>query len=130
LPFGQRCTIFDAEGGTHMETFARDAFTIPYPHDIKLESQSQRPILDSVLDDVFHSTGGLDFIAKLPDSPQARALLARADEIRGVSIECTHEETQPDRALRSGDIVVSRAKWLAVRSPLVALPRGSTRTAT
>jgi phage head maturation protease len=106
--------IFDAEGGSHMETFARGAFTISTPHSVKLRvNHNDRSAIPCSLV-LSINRDGLDYVASLPDSPQSRALLARADEICGASIECVHEETHPDSALRAGDIVVTRAKLLAV----------------
>jgi hypothetical protein len=114
VPLAERCTIFDPDGGSHMETFARGAFAITYPHDIKLRvNHNSRSAIPCALT-FLETRDGLDFWASVPDSPQARSLLARADKIRGVSIECTHVETVPDRALRPGDIVVTRAELLGV----------------
>jgi hypothetical protein len=39
----------------------------------------------------------LDFFAMVPDSAAGRYLLMLSNEIRGVSIECLHQETVPDR---------------------------------
>jgi hypothetical protein len=105
LPFGERCTIFEAEGGSHMEMYARDAFAISYPHNVKLRvNHNDRSSIPCSL--VFSiKRDGLDFVASLPDSPQAKALLARADDIRGVSIEAIQHETVPDPAL-------GRRPWL------------------
>jgi hypothetical protein len=47
---------------------------------------------------------GLEFVAMLPDSVQARALLAAADRVSGTSISYRAVHTRPDRALpRQGD---------------------------
>src|SRR5689334_19075985 len=80
IPFGQRCTIFDPAGGSHMETFAPGAFAIRYPHDIKLRvSHNVASAIPCSL--TFSETReGLDFCASLPDSPQARSLIARGDK--------------------------------------------------
>ena len=82
-----------------METFARDAFAVSYPNDVKLRvNHNDRSSIPCSLAFCI-ARGGLDFVASVPDSPQARVLLARKDDIRGVSVECLHRETILDRAV-------------------------------
>jgi hypothetical protein len=112
--FRWACTIFDKDGGDRMELFDRSAFS-EIESDIPLRMNHNN--LSRIPCDlrVHVAPDGLDFIARVPDSPQARYLLMLSNEIRGVSIECLHQQTAPDPGLPPGrGIVVKRAKLLGI----------------